>query len=210
MNTEYKNLIILNMVSFLAFWVVAFLFYSELTIIFDSSVYSAISPIISDVTTTFMIFITNFGGTQSIIILCLLLLLYPKTRKTFGIPISAVAIFSSISNELVKSVFERERPDILRLIEVNGFSFPSGHTMNNMAIYTMLALILLDRTEHTLKNRLLISSIYLLPITIGFSRIYLGVHYPSDVLAGLFAGFWAGSSMFLLFKYLIINEKYSL
>ncbi len=200
MNKKYKNILKLNIISFLCFWLIAFLFYLELTTNFDLVVYNAISNVISDNLTSIMTFITNFGSTEAIIIICISLLIIPNTSKSFGIPISITVTCSCILNTILKILFSRERPNILRLVEVSGFSFPSGHAMNNMALYTMLILLLLTLFNDSLKIKILSLSIFILPLTIGFSRIYLGVHYPSDVLAGLFAGFWVGSFIFLVYK----------
>ncbi len=201
MNYKYKNIAILNLVSFVGFWIIAFLFISGLKVGFDNFVYNAISPLISDTTTTIMVFVTNLGSTKSIIIICVLLLIIPKTARPYGLPVTLTVICSSILNTLLKMLFARERPDILRLVDAGGFSFPSGHSMNNMALYTIIVLLLLSNFKDTNnKNINTIYFIFIIPITIGISRIYLGVHYPSDVLAGLLAGYWVGSSVFILLK----------
>ncbi len=202
-----KKIVILNILSFFAFWVVAILFHLGLTTGFDSSVYEVISPFISETTTKIMIIITELGSTTFVVIMCVLLLIIPKTRKEFGLPISVTVIFSCIINFVLKNLFLRERPDVLRLVEVSGYSFPSGHSMNNMTLYTILILLLLALVKDSVKSRILILSIFIIPVLIGFSRIYLGVHYPSDVLAGLLAGFWVGSLMFLLYNRFILKNK---
>lgn len=94
---------------------------------------------------------------------------------------------------LTKHWFSRERPEVVyRLIEVQGFSFPSGHSSGAAALYVTLALVL-SRHVHTLRNRSwLIGASLLLALLIGLSRVYLGVHYPSDVASGLiFGASWA-------------------
>ncbi len=190
----------LNIFSFISFCIIALLFHTGLTTAFDNSVYSFVSLVISDTMTTFMILITNLGGTVAIVLICLGLLILPKTRISFGVPVTITAICSSSLNSLLKILFSRERPDILCIIEVDGYSFPSGHSMNNMAIYTVVVLLILTFVKDDFKKQIFALSIFILPITIGFSRIYLGVHYPSDVLAGLFAGFWVGSLVFIIFE----------
>ncbi len=200
MNSNYKNIKILNLLSFIGFWIVTFLFLTGRTVSFDNAIYDAISPIISDTLTSILIFITNLGSTEAIIIICFMLIGMPKTRKPFGIPVTAAVVVSSLANTLIKTIVARPRPDILRLVDASGFSFPSGHSMNNMALYTMIVLILLVYYKDDFKKQLKSLLIFIIPLTIGFSRIYLGVHYPSDVLAGLLAGFWVGSFVFLIYE----------
>ncbi len=201
-----KRILIFNIVSFFAFWIIAIRFHLGLTVGFDTAVYSQISPIISDSLTKAMIFITNLGSTKAVVIVCIILLVIPKTRTNFGFPVAITMIISAITNSLLKHLFSRERPSILRLVEESGFSFPSGHSMNNMALYTIIILMLLKKV----KNKALVLLIYIFPLTIGFSRIYLGVHYPSDVLAGLFAGFFIGSFVYLIFERFAQKNAYNI
>lgn len=89
---------------------------------------------------------------------------------------------------LLKQLFKRARPDVHRLIEIGGYSFPSGHATNAICIYGILTFVLWHHIpSHWGRIILAIFSIFMI-LSIGLSRIYLGVHYPSDVLAGYFAG----------------------
>ena len=90
---------------------------------------------------------------------------------------------------LAKLYFARLRPEEhLRLAEVHYLSFPSGHSANSMIVYLGLALLAVDKPEH---RRLAISAALLLSFLIGLSRLLLGVHWPSDVVAGWsFGAFW--------------------
>lgn len=78
----------------------------------------------------------------------------------------------------------RERPDILRLIPIDGYSFPSGHSIISVSFYGYLMTYFI---EHSKKNILFLPGVFFI-LGIGFSRIYLGVHYFSDVLAGYSLG----------------------
>jgi undecaprenyl-diphosphatase len=94
---------------------------------------------------------------------------------------------------LAKLLVARPRPDIAgRLVEVSGLSFPSGHAMNSAIIYLTLASLVTHVERGRQVRRYTLAVAMLLVGTIGASRVYLGVHWPSDVLAGWCAGtVWA-------------------
>lgn len=91
-------------------------------------------------------------------------------------------------NVLLKVFFERSRPELAHVVEAAGYSFPSGHAMVSLCFYGMLAFLLMRRTP-SLVARILVAALSVLLIgAIGLSRVYLGVHYPTDVAAGYAAG----------------------
>jgi undecaprenyl-diphosphatase len=89
----------------------------------------------------------------------------------------------------LKSFFQRPRPDLVaHLVDVTSTSFPSGHAMNSAVVYLTLG-ALLARTQKDRRTRIFILSVAIaLTLIIGTSRVYLGVHWPSDVLAGWAVG----------------------
>ncbi|QUW20543.1 phosphatase PAP2 family protein [Sporosarcina sp. Marseille-Q4063] len=90
-------------------------------------------------------------------------------------------------NHLLKLYFKRERPVFHRILDANGYSFPSGHTMMAFSLYVIIAYIAWRNVETRLGKVLLIVFATFMTVMIGTSRIYLGVHYPSDVAGGLMA-----------------------
>jgi len=96
-------------------------------------------------------------------------------------------------NNLLKGLFARPRPDLaLRLTDVSSLSFPSGHAMQSAIIYLTLAAFLARLVQPRALKLYFVGFAFLLTFVVGVSRVYLGVHYPSDVLAGWMAGLaWA-------------------
>ena len=94
----------------------------------------------------------------------------------------------ALLNVLLKHLFERSRPELFRVVEATGFSFPSGHAMVSLCVYGLLA-FLIARHSRRWRWRLAVSILAgALVAAIGVSRVYLGVHYPTDVVAGYAAG----------------------
>ena len=95
------------------------------------------------------------------------------------------AVFGTV----LKSLFARARPEVVpHLVEVNSLSFPSGHSMNSAIIYLTLA-VMISRSFEEQRTRIFVIAVAaLLVLAIGFTRLYLGVHYPSDVLGGWTVG----------------------
>lgn len=133
------------------------------------------------------------GQVITTIIITAILILVKKWRTGlwFGI---MVLLGAGLLNGLMKEVFQRVRPDqIDHLIEQGGHSFPSGHSMGSMIIYGGLLFVLIryinTRTKNGVLGKIALSVVLgLLILSIGLSRIYLGVHYPSDVIGGFSLG----------------------
>ena len=150
---------------------------------FDNYVYNLISPFICYGLTCFFKFITNFASFSYIIIFIILSFILIK-NKWIGIVIAINSVNSSIINKILKAIFVRPRPNVLRLIKQGGYSFPSGHAMASMTFYGFLIYLIIKSNINKNIKILLISLLTILILLIGISRIYLGVHYASDILAG--------------------------
>lgn len=139
--------------------------------------------LISDFATPIAKFITNFGGAIFIIILTVILIAVIKNKK-IGLSILTNLAIITILNQLLKKILQRPRPTEYRIIEESGYSFPSGHSMISMAFYGYLIYLIYKYVENKNVKCILISLLSVLICLIGISRIYLGVHYTSDVLGG--------------------------
>lgn len=125
-------------------------------------------------------------GTTVVIMAFLILRKHYKVGIWFGVSVLFGAHFL---NQMVKDFFMRPRPtEIAHLIAQDGYSFPSGHAMGTMIIYMGLLYIILRYTDLRWVHHLARLLCPLIIIVVGVSRIYLGVHFVSDVLAGWFLG----------------------
>jgi len=159
--------------------------------LFDQTVMSLIKNLDNPLTTKIMKAITQMGSPAIMISIAIVVWFYLfKVQKHFwdsSILITAL-VGSWTMNEILKRAFHRARPDIVKLIKVTGYSFPSGHAMVSFAFYGILAYLMwLNIRTKPLKYFSILFCSFLI-LAIGISRIYLGVHYPSDVLAGFAAG----------------------
>ena len=141
--------------------------------------------LISDFTTPIAKFITNFGGAIFLIILTVVLVILIKNKK-IGLSIFSNLVIITALNQLLKRVLQRPRPTEYRIIEETGYSFPSGHSMVSMAFYGYLIYLIYKYVKNKYIKWISIVLLSLLICSIGISRIFLGVHYTSDVLGGFF------------------------
>lgn len=139
--------------------------------------------LISDFATPIAKFITNFGGPMILIGLTIILAIAIKNRR-IGISIFANLCIVTGLNILIKQILQRPRPTEYRIIDETGYSFPSGHSMVSMAFYGFLIYLIYKYVKNKYLKIGLIILLSILIISIGVSRIYLGVHYTSDVIAG--------------------------
>lgn len=154
------------------------------TLALDTSVYTIVvekmrNPILTDI----LKIITNLGNAFVLITITILSLIILKNKK-IGLCITLNLALSTLLNVLLKNIIQRPRPEGYRLIEETGFSFPSGHSMVNTAFYGLLIYLIIKNVKNKKLKYALSILISILILAIGFSRIYLGVHYTSDVLAG--------------------------
>lgn len=139
--------------------------------------------LISDFVTPIAKFITNFGGAVFLSIATIALLLLIKNKK-IGLSIFSNIVIITILNQLLKRILRRPRPTEFRIVEETGYSFPSGHSMVSLAFYGYLIYLIYRYIKNKYIKWLLIVLLSILICLIGISRIYLGVHYTSDVLGG--------------------------
>lgn len=154
---------------------------------FDAAVISSVQGMESPGLTVIMKALTWLGTgiPVSIITIGAIVVLYLVLKhRSELVFLGGLAITSSLVNAIIKRIFKRDRPTLHRIAEANGFSFPSGHAMATIALYGGLAFLLWKHAPNLLGRILILAISTLFILGIGISRIYLGVHYPSDVLGG--------------------------
>ncbi len=127
--------------------------------------------------------ITWFGGATCLILLTVILYIIIKNKK-IGTLIGMNLVIVTILNQVLKFILQRPRPTEFRIINEIGYSFPSGHSMISMAFYGFIIYLIYKNIKNKYLKITLISVLSQLIVMIGISRIYLGVHYTSDVCAG--------------------------
>lgn len=137
----------------------------------------------TNVLTNIMSVITNLGGAYVLILITILSFVVIKNKR-IGILISTNLVVITILNLVLKSIIQRPRPEGYRLIMESGYSFPSGHSMVSMAFYGLIIYLIWKKMRYKPLKYILCTLLSLLVILIGISRIYLGVHYASDVVGG--------------------------
>ena len=157
--------------------------------------------LIKEQVTPVMKIVTFFGGATCLIGLTIILFIIIKNKK-IGLLIGINLVTITILNQLFKFILQRPRPTENRIINENGYSFPSGHSMISMAFYGFLIYLIYKYVKNKKLKYISITLISILIIFIGISRIYLGVHYTSDILAGFLF-----SISYLIIFILIANNK---
>lgn len=187
MKKKYKKFI-LPSILLLIFILIMVLVLLGYTTSIDSYVYNLVTSNMTDGKNNFFKFITLLGSTKYMICMCIVFLIIAvltnKKRLTANVILGLIT--STIVNNVIKIIVCRERPDVLKLVEETTYSFPSGHTMAATMLYGILIYYVYNSKLNKYIKILLITLLSLLIILIMISRIYLGAHYVTDVVAGLF------------------------
>lgn len=157
----------------------------------DMLIFDKIKPRVNTINNKIMLFITFLGKHQFLIPANLILIFYfllVKRQTWFSIRVITIAISSLVLMLLLKQLFQRKRPLSPLLKAAKGLSFPSGHAIMAVTFYGLLIYILQHSITIEWLKWFLTFLVVVLIILIGFSRVYLRVHYASDVAAGFIIG----------------------
>lgn len=159
------------------------------SIAFDTNILLTVRSWHSPLLDIVMLAVTTIGDPFVLLIICTLLgiWLLRRKQKSKATTLAIAAIGAIGLNVMLKQLFSRDRPALWeRIVDVGQYSFPSGHAMVSMVIYGFIGYIL--ATRYRRQQWWIISLTILLITAIGFSRLYLGVHWPTDIIAGYAAG----------------------
>ena len=184
---EEKKYNFIMLVSISTFLIIA-IGYDSFLKNFDLRIINFIQGFESSELTIFYKSITDIADTwqSTILVVVIIVILYFLKYKREALFLVLTMSTCGIIMSFIKNIFERQRPEIHQLIEVSGLSFPSGHSTSATIMYLTLGLIAINVFQKT--SKLLISILGILIITT--SRIYLGVHYPTDTMAAICLGFF--------------------
>ena len=169
----------------------------------DLAVQKAFFSLRSQILNPIVILITHLSETVTIIAFCAILLVMPN-RKQYGVPLSLAALGGLAFYKPMKHIFLRARPDTaLHLVTQGGYSFPSGHSVTSAIFYGLLIYLLNRHCKNEKLKKILGAVCGFLALAIGPSRIYVGVHWPTDVLAG-----WCIGGAVLLVSICILERIY--
>lgn len=196
-------LIFIFVVCMLCLYAVADMVFEDNNPSFDRHVFTSILPYINAANTGMMQVITFFGSAQFLIpanILLILFVLFIKKQQYDALKISAITIIGTAVLFLLKFLLQRQRPLLPLIAKAHGYSFPSGHSFSSIVFYGMLAYIGYKNIKNNFIKWSLIVLLFMLAGMVGFSRIYLKLHYASDVIAGFSLGIiWLLLAKWILF-----------
>ena len=164
-------------------------FYPEALTGFDSNIQTWVRGDLPGGLTAFFKMITTLGNTsvQAVIAILAVIWLYLRQYKAEAIFVGTSGVLASIMIMSLKYIYQRPRPSITHLVHAGGYSFPSGHSLGTFMI--LGAIVLTQRLVKKAAKTAVYGITGLLIFLVGLSRIYVGVHYPTDVLAGFTLAF---------------------
>lgn len=182
---------ILFCVSLISFFTILILVLVKKELLIDYHSYKFASSFISDNLTKILRVITICGSAKFLIGVTVGVVIVFLIKKEYRLALYTILniLWAHLINTFIKYIIRRNRPVGHRLVEEKGFSFPSGHSMVSFAVYTFIIYLVYRNIKNKALKITLIILLSLLIFLIGFSRIYLGVHYTSDVLAGYLISF---------------------
>lgn len=189
-STRIRRFWIISILSLVAFAAVALFVISEKVFRFDTFFTELVRGLEQPFVTLIAKGFTYLGSNIPIIFICLAVVvwMYMVLQLRREVMLFVVVVLgSAMLNVILKNLFQRIRPDINRLIEVTGYSFPSGHSMAAFTMYGILTYLLWKNLSTPTRRNLVVITFSVIILCIGLSRIYLGVHYPSDVFGGYLA-----------------------
>ena len=180
--------------------------FEDKSLMFDEHVFDLIKPWVSQTHTNIMLLITFLGSQNFLLPANILLILYfllIRENKKTAFQIATVSITSVLVMFTIKFVLQRQRPLVPLISKVHGYSFPSGHTFTSVTFYGIIAYIAYRNIKNIPLRISVIIALVIFVMLVGFSRVYLRLHYASDVIAG----FCLGLIWLILAKWFLLKTE---
>ena len=190
LSLELAVVLLIFLVSLSGFIFLWYLVFGEQDLSFDKRVFEALAPFINPENTEKMVALTFLADQYFLVPANLLLAIWflVRRRRWYSLKVPVVALGSVTLMYGLKLLFSRPRPANPVYEAAAGFSFPSGHAMSALTFYGLIIYLVWRFVKNNLLRWMLTLGLSLLVISIAFSRVYLRVHFASDVLAGMAAG----------------------
>lgn len=173
-------------------------------ILFDKMILDLIDREADSILFQIMKFVSFIGSAYFLIPFMIMVMAYTIYKKKYYILklLAMSTLGSYVVNFIMKNIFSRTRPLDYFLVEQGGLSYPSGHSMVTMTFYMTLAYIASKNIKDKNKKKWIYLFAYTMIILMGISRLYLGVHWPTDVIGGYLIGY-----VFFYISIIILKEK---
>lgn len=196
MKNKFKSILLL-----LLFILLAILVINGYTKTIDNIVYKFIISSKSNTITNLMKFISFLFSTKMVVLYCIFCLVFFKNKRN-AIYLSGIMAIEALLNNIIKIIIKRPRPEILQMVTVKTYSYPSGHTMAATIFLIVFGNFLKEKFKN---NKRFITTIQVLLILLtGVSRIYLGVHYFTDIIGAILLSF---AILIFIKDYVKIGDK---
>ncbi|MFH1389022.1 MAG: phosphatase PAP2 family protein [Patescibacteria group bacterium] len=196
----YSKKILLNLTLLSLFVLLTLAVLTGKTHSFDQSFSFFVYSLRTSLLTTVMSVISFLGDIYAGIVISLLVVLFLviKKHQRDAVIFSLSLIIVEIANHALKLIFMIPRPNVSALTVLHDFSYPSGHAMNNIFLYGMIVYYISRYGKSRSIKLYSVMGVCIWVTLIGFSRVYLGVHYPTDVLAGYLVGLWSLTTVLIV------------
>ena len=186
------------------FLIITFFVIKYDNLVMDQSIYNFFYNFSSSQATVIFLIITFLASKEFIILMCLIFILISLIKRKYQTSFLIILniVISLLLNQTFKAIISRERPFELMLVNESGYSFPSGHSMTALIFYGYFIYLTWESNLKKISKILITILNIILILLVGISRIYLGVHYPTDVIGAYFLG------LFYLILYINITNNY--
>ena len=201
-------MIILFVLCLWGLFIIADMIFEDKNFYFDEKVFEIIKPYINETNTAIMLVVTFLGSQNFLLPANLLLIgyyLFWKVNRATAFKITTISLTSVVVMFTIKFLLQRQRPLVPLIAKVHGYSFPSGHTFSSVTFYGIIGYLIYKNIKAPALKWILIVLTYIFIFMIGFSRVYLRLHYASDVIAG----FCLGLIWLLLAKWFLVKTEKS-